>query len=91
MKAELPPSSDVVDVFHDADDMASYLSDASGETADQPPVCVARPRNTEELAAFMSQCHRWNQAVCIQGGLTGLAGGAVPAVGEAVVALERMN
>lgn len=91
MNAALPSLDDTLDILRDADRMAPYLQDASGEAADGPPALVARPRSTEELSEFMRQCHALGQSVCVQGGLTGLAGGAVPGAGEAVVTLERLN
>ncbi|HCT9233325.1 TPA: FAD-binding oxidoreductase [Escherichia coli] len=86
-----PSLDDSLEILRDADRMAPYMQDASGEAADQPPAQVARPRNTEEVAAFLRHCHEQGRPVCIQGGLTGLAGGAVPGRNEAVLTLERMN
>ena len=39
----------------------------------------------------MALCHKHDQPVVIQGGLTGLAGGATPMSGEMAISLERMN
>jgi FAD/FMN-containing dehydrogenase len=39
----------------------------------------------------MALCHQHDQPVVIQGGLTGLAGGATPQSGEIAISLERMN
>ncbi len=39
----------------------------------------------------MVLCHQYDQPVVVQGGLTGLAGGATPQNGEFAVSLERMN
>ncbi|ACY19001.1 FAD-binding oxidoreductase [Haliangium ochraceum] len=55
------------------------------------PSLVVRPRNTEEVARFISLCHEHGVAVVPSGGRTGLAGGAVAKDGEVVVSLERMR
>ncbi len=67
-----------------------YLQDWSGEIGGKP-LAVVRPRTTEEISRVMAAClaHRW--PVVPQGGLTGLAGGAVPDEGAIVVSLERMS
>lgn len=73
------------------DDIARYLQDDSGLTADAPPYCVLRPRNTEEVAAIVRACRRDGRPLTIQGGRTGLAGGAVPDPGDVVISLELMD
>ncbi|WP_374617065.1 FAD-binding oxidoreductase, partial [Thauera aminoaromatica] len=67
-----------------------YLQDWSGCAGGQP-LAILRPRSTDELSRMLAICHAHGQAVVPQGGLTGLCGGAVPAGGEVVVSLERMN
>ncbi|MEG2046850.1 MAG: FAD-binding oxidoreductase [Comamonas sp.] len=69
---------------------ARFHTDWSG----QPPVAplaLVRPRTTEEVAAVLRLCHQHRIAVVPQGGLTGLAGGAVPVQGCVALSLERMN
>ena len=69
---------------------ARFYTDWSG----QPPVAplaLVRPRSTEEVAAVLRLCHAHRIAVVPQGGLTGLAGGAVPVQGCVALSLERMN
>jgi FAD/FMN-containing dehydrogenase len=39
----------------------------------------------------MALCHQYDQPVVVQGGLTGLAGGATPQQGEFAISLERMS
>jgi len=56
----------------------------------QRPVAVARPASTEEVARTLSICSQADQKVVIQGGLTGLAGGATPRAGELALSLERL-
>ena len=67
-----------------------FCADWSGLTRGTPSA-VYRPRSTDEISALLRDCHARGQPVTIQGGLTGLAGGAVPADGDVVLNLERMN
>ncbi|MBP7468646.1 MAG: FAD-binding oxidoreductase [Thauera sp.] len=67
-----------------------YLQDWSGCAGGQP-LAILRPRSTDDVSRMLAICHAHGQAVVPQGGLTGLVGGAVPAGGEVVVSLERMN
>lgn len=67
-----------------------YLHDWSGLTRGTPQE-VARPRDTAEVAQLVERCHAQRQKITVQGGLTGLAGGAVPGDGDVVLNLERMN
>ena len=68
-----------------------HLSDWSGETAQDRPMAVIRPANTEEVSVLLKLCHAAGQPIAIQGGLTGLSGGAVPENNELAVSLERMS
>lgn len=52
---------------------------------------LARPRDTAEVGATLAACHRLGLPVVPQGGLTGLAGGAVPVPGCLLLSLERMS
>jgi FAD/FMN-containing dehydrogenase len=56
-----------------------------------PPIAVVRPASTEEVATTLRHCHAARQAVVVQGGLTGLSGGATPRGGELALSLERMT
>ena len=55
------------------------------------PCAVVRPRSTAEVAAVLRRCHAAGQPVVVQGGLTGLAGGATPRAGELALSLERLT
>jgi FAD/FMN-containing dehydrogenase len=59
-------------------------------TAENPhaPLAVLRPKTTEEVAEIMRACHAAAQPVVIQGGLTGLSGGATPRPGEIALSLD---
>ncbi len=67
-----------------------YSADWSGENP-VFPAAVLRPADTRELSFILQSCHEAGQPVVVQGGLTGLAGGATPQEGELAVSLERMT
>jgi FAD/FMN-containing dehydrogenase len=67
-----------------------YYSDWSG-TKPCPPAALLKPKTTDELSSIMALCHQYDQPVVVQGGLTGLAGGATPQSGEFAISLERMS
>src|SRR5690606_35640413 len=69
---------------------ARFHTDWSG-TPPVLPLALVRPRSTEEVSAVMRLCHAHRVAVVPQGGLTGLAGGAVPVAGCIAISMERMN
>ena len=55
------------------------------------PAAVIRPASTEELSAAVTICNQLGQPVVVQGGMSGLSGGATPQPGEVAISLERMN
>jgi FAD/FMN-containing dehydrogenase len=67
-----------------------FLTDWSGLRRGAPSE-LHRPADTSEVAAIVRRCHASHRSITVQGGLTGLAGGAVPADGDVVINLERMN
>jgi FAD/FMN-containing dehydrogenase len=67
-----------------------YSVDYTAENPVKPPA-VVRPKSTEELVTVMRACSAAKQPVVVQGGLTGLSGGATPRSGEIAVSLERMT
>lgn len=69
---------------------ARYHTDWSG-TPPVPPLALVRPRTTEEVSHILRLCHQYRMPVVPQGGLTGLAGAAVPSAGCVAISLERMN
>lgn len=68
----------------------SYSSDWSHESPVKPKL-VLRPSTTEEVSFILKTCNEHNQPIVIQGGLTGLCGGATPQEGELSLSLERLN
>ncbi|QYY29501.1 MULTISPECIES: FAD-binding oxidoreductase [Cupriavidus] len=67
-----------------------FLRDWSGLAVGRPAQ-VYRPTTTAEVAAIVRRCHEEGRRITVQGGLTGVAGGAVPGEGDVVINLERMN
>ena len=67
-----------------------FLTDWSGLAVGRPAQ-VYRPATTGEVAAIVRRCHEEGRRITVQGGLTGVAGGAVPGEGDVVINLERMN
>jgi FAD/FMN-containing dehydrogenase len=86
LRAKLGPGA----VLAGADIDARHNVDFSHENA-RAPLAVLRPASTDEVAAILSECQRARQRVVIQGGLTGLAGGATPQVDEVAISLERLT
>lgn len=54
------------------------------------PLAVLRPADTAELSGALALCHEHGLPVTVQGGLSGLCGGATPAKGTLALSLERM-
>ena len=77
-------------VLTEADLTASYETDWTGRFSGRAG-CVVRPRSTAEVAAVMTACAVAGVAVVVQGGNTGLVGGAVPAGGEVLLSLTRLD
>ena len=69
---------------------ARYRVDFSHENA-CAPLCVVRPASTADVAAILKACSAAGAAVCVQGGMTGLSGGATPQEGEVAISMERMS
>lgn len=67
-----------------------YLKDWSEERGGVP-LALTRPRNTQQVAQILRICQAHGRAVTPQGGLTGLAGGAVPSQGSVILSMERMT
>ena len=69
---------------------ARHQSDWSGAPAVRP-LALLRPADTQGVAAALRLCHAHRVPVVPQGGLTGLAGGAMPQADAVALSLERMN
>ena len=77
-------------VLVDDDVKASYETDWTGRFSGSA-CCVVRPGTTEEVAAVLRLCTAHGAKVVVQGGNTGLVGGGVPAGGEVLLSLVRLN
>jgi len=88
--ASLVECLDSSSVLTGTDISEKYHSDWSG-AAPCEPLALLKPKTTQQLSDIMALCHKHDQPVVIQGGLTGLAGGATPMSGEMAISLERMN
>lgn len=73
-----------------ADDLAHYGQDWS-KLYTPAPSYIAKPKNTQEVAAIIKLANQLDFKVVPSGGRTGLSGGAVAKNGEVVVSLERLN
>ena len=73
-----------------ADIPERYLADWSG-VAPVRPLALVRPRSTEQVSATLRLCTAHRVPVVPQGGLTGLAGAAVPCAEGIALSLERMQ
>lgn len=69
---------------------SSQLRDWSDEQGDTP-LALVLPRNTQMVSEILKLCNKHHIAVVPQGGLTGLAGGAVPVEGCVLLSLRNMN
>lgn len=67
-----------------------HRADATGLNACAPQALL-RPRTTAEVATILRHCYAASQPVVVQGGLTGLCGGATPRFGEFALSLERLT
>jgi FAD/FMN-containing dehydrogenase len=69
---------------------ARHDVDFSGERPERPRA-VLRPSSTAEVAEAVRLCAEARQPLVVQGGMTGLSGGATPRPGEIALSLERMS
>jgi FAD/FMN-containing dehydrogenase len=77
-------------VLVDADVKRSYEVDWTGRFAGVAQ-CVVRPRSTAEVVEVVRACAAAGAPVVVQGGNTGLVGGGVPAHGEVLLSLTRLD
>jgi FAD/FMN-containing dehydrogenase len=71
-------------------DLEGHASDWSGLIGAAPRALI-RPRTTEDVSAAIRLCAAAGQPLVVQGGLTGLAGGASSREGEVALSLERLT
>jgi len=73
-----------------ADIGEKYQVDWSKESPVMPEL-VVRPRDTADVSSFLAYCNEHHLPIVLQGGLTGLAGGATPQAGEIAMSMERIT
>lgn len=61
------------------------------DAAKHRPLLVLTPRTPADVARALGVLSTLKQKVVVQGGLTGLAGGATPQAGEVAMSLAKMN
>ena len=66
-----------------------YRTDWSGQYH-HDPLAVVRVQSTEDVATALRLCHAHRHPVTVQGGMTGLVGGAQTGAGDVVISLERL-
>lgn len=77
-------------VLTDPATAAGYVSDWTGRWRGDA-AAVVRPGTTDEVAAVVRACGAAGVGIVPQGGNTGLVGGSVPASGELVLSLRRLD
>ncbi len=77
-------------ISRDHDTLAAHSGDWS-EAQHHVPSLLIMPKTPETVAAALACCSRHRQPVVVQGGRTGLAGGATPQPGEVALSLHRLN
>ncbi len=61
-----------------------------GEAPGERPLALVRPRSVEEVSRALALCDALDMPVVVQGGMTGLAGGAAPRASDVVLSIERL-
>jgi glycolate oxidase len=86
LRARLPPDAVIADALrlkpYETDGLPAYR---------QPPLAVALPGTTAEVAAVMRFCHANGVRVVPRGAGTSLSGGALPMADAVVLGLMRLN
>ena len=77
-------------VLTEPDLRAGYERDLTGRFGAEAAL-VVRPGSTAEIAETVKRCGRHGFSIAVQGGNTGMVGGAVPRPGEVVVSLSRLD
>jgi len=67
-----------------------HHTDWSGMTPTRP-LALVRPRSTQQVCALMRLCTRHRVPAVPQGGLSGMAGDAIPQVDSVALSLDRMH
>lgn len=74
----------------DQAEIAPYLGEWRGRWQGKTSLLL-KPDSTTAIARILAICNQTRTAIVPQGGNTGLVGGQIPASGEVLLSLERMN
>jgi len=77
-------------VLADPDTRIAYERDLTGRFAGEASL-VVRPKDTAEVSDVVRLCAAHRASLAVQGGNTGMVGGAVPRPGEIVLNLARLD
>jgi FAD/FMN-containing dehydrogenase len=77
-------------VLLEPDLRASYEHDLTGRFAGSAAL-VVRPATAGEVAEVVRACAAAGAAIAVQGGNTGMVGGAIPRAGEVVLSVARLD
>ncbi len=92
MLAELEAVLGAEYVLTAADKLEQYKTDEETDPRMfHLPEAVVLPGSSEEVAAVVKLCNKYNVPVTVRGGGTSLADGAIPVCGGIVLLMERMN
>src|SRR5207247_8785338 len=87
---ELEKAAGPESVTAEVGELEPFASDESGAEP-APPDVVVRPEDTDAVGRVLGVAHRLRVPVVPVGGLTGLAGSAVPRRGGIALSLERLD
>lgn len=82
--------SDLPGQFMTDDDRLETASRDWSGAPPSTPLAVARPDGVEDLAKILAACDRLGQGVVPQGGMTGLAAGAIPRRQDIAIATDQL-
>lgn len=88
--ARLRPLLDTAAIVTDPGTLAAHAGDTT-PYAGAPPVAVLRPADTAGVAHILRHASAVEQPIVVQGGRTGLSGGARCRSGEVALSLERLR
>ena len=74
----------------DAADLEPFLREWRGRATGEA-LMVVSPQSTDEVSRVVGACAQAGVSVVPQGGNTGLCGGALPAAGQVLLSMSRMN
>lgn len=77
-------------VLVDPDEVARYEQDWTRRWSGRS-ICVVRPGSTDQVLEVVRACANAGVPITVQGGNTGLVGGAVPEDGAVVLSTERLD